>query len=80
MTAPGLTRFAKIELAHLTQVSVGYAVRVSFHEVEDFLNPRHVRIVSILISSVKVDFGMELHFAGVALERNKNGKRNEHFS
>jgi len=55
MTAPGLARFAKVELTNLAQIGEGHAARISLHQVEDFLNPRHVSIVSILISSVKVD-------------------------
>jgi hypothetical protein len=73
VTAAGLTGFAKVELAHLTQVSEGYAVRVSFHQVERLLNPRHVGIVSILISSVKVDLGAKVRLAGAKKRATKTG-------
>jgi len=62
MTAPGLSRFAKVELTNLAQIGEGHAARISLHQVEDFLNPRHIGIISILISFVKMDFGRKQCF------------------
>jgi len=55
VTARTQAGFPKVEFTDLTQIGEEHAPRVSRHQVQDVFNPTHIGIVSILISSVKVD-------------------------